>query len=468
MSIDPKILKRMQGEDAFLQSQSRGNRRVKLERGQSWTIRFLPAKLGPDGLWFARIARHWNNKLPITCPRNTAMDFGGDPDCECPVCTVCDELNADRDEAISKIGYKAMSTPQFLTYCLVFDKDGVQQPLSEVLNPYEFWHYRSTFEELKAFYMAGGRKCMDSILDFEQGNDFVVSKGGKGMRLDKQDSAPIFTLDDPKYNEHIKKIMAACKPPKVTIPTAEQMQQFADKLQESAHRGGGDVPRRGAVRGGYADDGDDDEAAFRRPARSARPAVEDDVDDAPARPAGRRAAPEADEQDEAPRARRSAPVEHEVEAPRRPARANPAHEAVDDDDDGDLGPQRTPPKAQPKPIRRSEPVDDDASNEPAEESEPPAKSPVRNFGQTSKRSAAATPAKSEATGTPQAESEEEDNLPEDDTDPVPPAPKRTAAPVDAEPEEDDDVPTPVARGKGAGTESANRLRARLTTMPADA
>jgi hypothetical protein len=74
MSINPKILKRIQGEDAFLQSQTRGSRRVKLERGHNWVVRFLPAKMGPDGLFFARIARHWLGKLHIVCPRNTAAD----------------------------------------------------------------------------------------------------------------------------------------------------------------------------------------------------------------------------------------------------------------------------------------------------------------------------------------------------------------------------------------------------------
>ena len=114
MSIDPKILKRMQGEDSFLQSQTRGSRRVKLNRGQNWIVRFLPAQMGPDGLWFARIAKHWMNKLPIVCPRNTAEDFGGDPDCECPVCTLADELNDSADEIISKFGYK--SKANHLTY----------------------------------------------------------------------------------------------------------------------------------------------------------------------------------------------------------------------------------------------------------------------------------------------------------------------------------------------------------------
>ena len=74
MSIDPRILKRLQGEDTYLQGQARGSRRIKLVKGQSLIVRFLPAKLGPDELWFARIAKHWVNKTPIVCPRNTQAD----------------------------------------------------------------------------------------------------------------------------------------------------------------------------------------------------------------------------------------------------------------------------------------------------------------------------------------------------------------------------------------------------------
>lgn len=500
MSIDPKILKRMQGEDTFLQSQTRGSRRVKLNRGQNWVVRFLPARLGPDELFFARIARHWLNKLPIICPRNTSPDYGGDPDCECPVCEVAEELNASANEAVSKVGYQAKSTPQFLTYCIVWEKDGVQQPMSEVLNPYEFWHYRSTWEELKGFYVGGGRKSQDSVLDYVTGNDFSVSKGAKGMRLDKQDTSPIFDAKDPKYNEWIKKIESALKTPKVTIPTFQQLQVFADKVQEAAHRGGApadDGPRRRPARD---DDDAADEASFRRPSR--RPAAEGEEDDIPydqptplARNA-RRAAPEEEAEEPAPRRRpaaqdddptprrraaveeqeepaprrRAAPVEDQEEpAPRRRA-AEPAEEAEEPTPRAATRrPAQAAEEAEEAPARRPAPTarraapaaeaEEPEPDGPGEEPEPeaadvaPARkatpAPGRKLEPTARRTSEA------ANSAPQAEAEEEDPLPEDDKDPVPPAPKRTARSLEQESEADE--PPPVARKGGMGAAIADRL-----------
>jgi len=470
MSIDPKILKRMQGEDAFLQSQTRGSRRVKLERGQNWIVRFLPARLGPDGLWFARIAKHWMNKLPIVCPRNTAEDFGGDPDCDCPVCAVADELNDSPDEIISKFGYKAKANAQYLTYCIVWEKDGIQQPMSEILNPYEFNHYRSTFEELKGFYLAGARKSTNSVLDYEKGNDFSVNRTGKGLRLDKQDSSPIFDSADPKYADWIAKIEAACKTPKVVIPTHEQLQVFAQKLQAAADRGGvggddDDAPRRRSVRGR----GDDDEAQFRRGGRRPAPEEEEDdlpYDDAPpARPAARasnparRPAPESEPEPEEPPRRRSAPVDEDAPPARRaPARdpedepaprRTPAREPEDErpaprrraaDPEPEQEPEETPPprRSAPAPARRAAP----AAEEPeAEPEETPA--PRRQLATTARR-------QREATGAPpQGDAEEDDPLPEDDKDPVPPT------------SGEDDAPTPVTRRGSQGAD----IKARLAKLP---
>ena len=490
MSIDPKILKRMQGEDSFLQSQTRGSRRVKLNRGQNWIVRFLPAQMGPDGLFFARIARHWLNKLPIVCPRNTATDFGGDPDCDCPVCSIADELNDSADEIISKFGYKAKSNPQFLTYCIVWEKDGIAQPMSEILNPYEFWHYRSTWEELKGFYIAGGRKCTDSVLDYAQGNDFSVNKTAKGMRLDKQDSSPIFDPKEPKYDEWLKKIEAALKTPKVTIPTHEQMQVFAAKVQEAANRGGvaedEDAPR------GRRPRHDDDEAAF-RPRRGAAPVDEEEDNlpyDPPARPAARaaaekpaaaaparRSAPEPEDDggdqepaprrrtapvDEEPAPRRRAPVAEEEPAPRRrapveaeepPPRRRTAPEPVEEAEAP--APRRAAPTAR-RAAEEPEPEPDPVGDEPEPEAVDAAPRASAKLPNTARKTLEPTARRQSeaAASAPQSEAEEEDPLPEDDRDPVPPAAKRTVA-------EDEDAPPPVAR-KGGGAAS---ITARLAKLP---
>ena len=177
-NIDPSILSAYDYESQFMQSQQKGNRRVKMERGKMWVIRFLPAKLGPQKTWFARIARHWLSMKPIVCPRYTSPDFGGDPEAYCPCCEVASVINESPDPEISKFGYQAQGNPQWLTFCVAFEKDGAEQSLREILIPYEFTHYKSTFEELMAFYKAGLRRSPESIFDYKLGNDFVVTKTG--------------------------------------------------------------------------------------------------------------------------------------------------------------------------------------------------------------------------------------------------------------------------------------------------
>lgn len=484
MSIDPKILKRMQGEDTFLQSQTRGSRRVKLNRGQNWIVRFLPAQLGPDGMFFARIARHWLNKLPIVCPRNTAADYGGIPDCDCPVCDLAEELNESADQVISKFGYSARSNPQFLTYCIVWEKDGIQQPMSEVINPYEFWHYRSTWEELKGFYIAGGRRCPDSVLDYKLGNDFSVSKTAKGMRLDKLDSSPIFDKDEPKYAEWIKKIEAALRTPKVVIPTHEQLQVFAAKVQEAANRGGAaeDEPRRGR-RQPDAESEDEDFRPRRRapvdeepqPRRRAPVEGEDDGDLGPVRPKARRPEADARPEDEYDAPRRRAPVEAEAEEPQPRRRAPAAEEEpqprrrapVEAEAEEPPAPRRRPVEAEeePQPRRRTAPVEPDEEPAPRRR----ATAPVDEDPQPRRRTASA--AEAEAEPEPRTRSRREEPEPvtgegdgepvaENDPEPVAtntrlpatqrralePTARRTAAPKEAagspqgDAEEDDPLP----------------------------
>ena len=451
MSIDPKILKAIQGEDAFSNTQQRGNRRVKLQKGQNWIVRFLPAAMGPEGLWFARIAKHWVNKLPITCPRLTAAAYGGDPEAHCPVCDLSDELNDSAEKEISKVGYDAKASVQYMTWCAVFEKDGVAQSLTEILNPYEFWHYHSTWDELKGFYVGGGRKCVNSVLDYENGNDFSVSKFAppKGMRLDKLDSSPIFDLADKRFDEYIKKLEAAMKTPKVVMPTATELNTFTLKLQAVADRAGGEVeeaPRRGA---GRRADFEDEAAQPRRRAAAA------EVDPEP-EPAPRRRAAEVEPGDDdiQPR-RRAADVEPEPEPePEQPRR----RAAVSD---ADATPRRGAPKYAdngegtdlgPQPRRRAAEVEPEVDPEPepaprrrAAEVEPePAPTGRRQLEKTARRAAEpAAPRASVAAEDP------EDDLPEERKDSAPP---------------EDGPPPPVRRAGGAGS-SATAAIDRLSKLP---
>jgi hypothetical protein len=151
-AITPDVLSQLREEDHYVKTTQRGDRRVKLEKGQTWKIRFIPAQLGPRKTWFARIARHWVNVKPVVCPVHTHPDFGGDPEAYCPACEMSNVLNDSADETVSKFGFKSRAGSQWLTYCIVLDMDGNEVDGNDLLNPYEFWHYPSTWDELKGFF----------------------------------------------------------------------------------------------------------------------------------------------------------------------------------------------------------------------------------------------------------------------------------------------------------------------------
>jgi len=430
-NVNPDILAACDYEGQYLQAQSKGSRRIKMERGKMWLIRFLPAKLGPKGTWFARIARHWLSMKPIICPRNTSPDFGGDPDADCPCCDVAQALNDSPDPEISKFGFSAHAAPQWLTFCLVFEKDGVAQPMREVLVPYEFNHYKSTFEELMAFFKAGLRRSPDSIFDYRTGNDFVVTKTGKGMKLDKQDAAPIFDPKEANFKSYIEKVEAGIKPPKIVIPTNEQLfifsqkiQDWADKMQagESPEAGAGRSHRRAAPSPEEAEEG---EAGYQ----------EHDEESAPAarpRPAAPAAAP-------AP-ARRAAPAlaDESLEPP------------PEDDSNPELAPQRTG-ATRPAPVTAREPaevVEAPAPPPPApRRPAPPAATSAAKLAPSPNRARVAA----EGVATPPEEVGEEEDLPEEAKDQAPPAPAAIDEAAGAS------EPPPVTRRGGMGAQIKDKI-----------
>lgn len=473
--IDPELLGELNYEQQFTQSISNSKRQIKMEKGKSWRVRYLPAKLGPKKTFFARIAKHWLATKPIICPRQTSPAFGGDPDAFCPVCDRANELNDSANQAESQLGYDTRSSPQWLAYCVVFEKDGLEQPMSEVLVPYEHWMYKSTWEELKAFYMAGGQKSPLSVLDYKLGNDFILSRTSKGFKLDKQDSMPIFELTDPKYPEWIKKIEEHLKNPRVQLPTNEELDAFALKLEEQVNklRGVSSGARRGRPSAGLEEDdmGQQqqqeehvDEPESPRRAAPARPAAAA----APARaaaPATRRPAPQPDPEAETEQPAEEAPADDDqipgAEVPAKPAAparpaarpaaataatarpaARPAAAAT-----ATRRPAAPPPEPEPEPEPEAEAQPDpEAESQPEPEQEPepePAPAPKAS-GRATARPAA--PAARRPAPQPEPEAED-DNLPPDETaDQAPPAP------MEGE-EEPAAAPPPVSR-KGAALGSA--------------
>ena len=424
-TVDPKVLAAMKEEVSFLQSQQRGARRIKLEKGHQMIVRFLPAKLGPRNLWYARIAKHWLNKVPITCPRLTAEDFGGDRSIQCPVCLISDELNDDRDKDTSAFGWRLAANPQYLTYCILWEKDDVKMPMNEVIIPYEFQLAKATWEELRGFYQGGSNKSPDSVLDYHKGNDFSVIRTNKGTRLDKlTPSSAIFDEDDKNFDVFIKKIDAAMKNPKVQIPTAAQLEAFADKVQEEAIK---------LHRHRYADE-EDDRPRRRRAVpeedtgRSRRSEPDDDE------PAPRRRQAAEDEDEPAPRRRQAAEDEDEP-APRRSSRN-------EDNDDGDLGPARRSKDEEPVPRRRTAREDDDV--------DPDAASPRGREEDPDEK-----PGRREKDKDPDAETGEQER--EEDPDAGADEPREEDP--DEKPSHDEEADEPSAQAQGKLSPTENRAKA---------
>jgi len=448
--IDPEMLGELNYEQQFTQSISNNKRQVKMDKGKAWRVRYLPAKLGPKKTFFARIAKHWLATKPIICPRQTAPAFGGDPDAFCPVCDKANELNESANQAESQLGYDSRSSPQWLAYCIVFEKDGLEQPQSEVLIPYEHWMYKSTWEELKAFYMAGGQKSPLSVLDYKLGNDFVLSRIAKGFKLDKQDSQTILEVADPKYPEWIKKIEEHLKSPRVQLPTDEELNAFALKLEEQVNklRGVSSGARRGRPSAGLEEDDlnqqhqqedhvDDPEPPRRAaPARAAapaatrRPAPQPEPEPEP-EPAAEEAPAEDDQIPGAevpakPAPRTVAPAARPVAAPAaavaRPAAAAAATARPAVRPAATVAPAARRPAPQPEPEPEPAQADPEAEAQGEPEPEPePEPAPRAQAGRATARPAAAAAVRRPA---PQPEPEaEDDNLPPDETgDQAPPAP----------------------------------------------
>jgi hypothetical protein len=275
--MSPNLLSYLEEERQFQEQHQKNKvRRVKIEKvNQAWLVRFLPVGLGERNLWFVRLGQHWMNRQPIFCPKCLSQDFGGDPNAECPVCEMAELLNAEDNEAVSNYGFRLKANLTYLTYCLVYQIDpgrGETQtlPESEVLKPWEFQHYKSSFDELMDYFRRGTTANRPfSVLDLEKGNDFWATRTTKGTRLDRQDPAPIFDLADPNYEQKIDQIWSAITQPRIKIPTLKELETFARKAEAAAggddegdRRGG-----RGRGRGRDNDESDESDEPVDRPSR---------------------------------------------------------------------------------------------------------------------------------------------------------------------------------------------------------
>jgi hypothetical protein len=260
-NTDPNVLAMLEEETGYVNSQKRASyaSRVKIPKGHEWRVRFLPVEQGPRKTFWARYAFHWINSRPTLCVRHTARDFGGaGPDAACALCNMSDKLNNDRDDFVSKIGYKASAVTQWLMYCLVNERDDGQSAVKlkepELWVPWEFWLTRPSFEDLSSSFKKGLEYSAHSFMDLFEGNDFWVSSKKNGLRFSANRPSAVVTNE--RYEEVTTKIWGNLKIQTFKIPATRDLELAARKLEEYAMTGTSDGGRAGDDRGGRSDRGD--------------------------------------------------------------------------------------------------------------------------------------------------------------------------------------------------------------------
>lgn len=438
--IDPSTLDALDGLDEerqYMASQGgKKGRRVKIPKGHSWLARWLPVELGKAKTWYARYGFHWINKFPVLCPVHTSRHFGGDPDCECKLCQVSEELNADRRKFVSTVGYRARAVPQWLTYCLIFEKQDERN--SDIIKgrdrwaPWEFWLYKNPFDDLAMMYDKGKRRDKErqSILDLETGSDIWVKSKQRGLSFDREDPSPIANMDDPaKFDKIINDIWGQIHLPTFQVPDEDELEEYAEKLRDAAFRPQrDDGDRRGSSRYSEDDDDGDDRRSSHR----------DDDDDR--RPSSGSRSSRKEDDDEAPRRR----VDEDDGDDRKPTRRTPSAE----DDDGDRRPTRRAadeddrkpaPRVAP-PTRRAPPAEAPAAEKEEDKddidyspSKAPAAAPTRAVSPPPARKTSPPPAAKTAAPPASRPLDEDDSVPPEDKDPAPAAADAPDLPDEAPP-----------------------------------
>lgn len=429
--VRPTALMRQLDEDeAVVSSISKTARRVKIEKNHTWNMRLLPVQMGPDKMPYVRLAQHWWNKSPIVCPTFTPKGFGGNPDVPCPICELSDRLNESSSQEIRDLGYGARCVLRFRFWCVVFDMEDArgridELPLNEVLNPYEFDMYKTTWEDFKKYQKWATTRRKDpsewGLLDLESGCNLLATHGNKGVRLERSDPSPIFNVEDKNFDSYIQKIWERLRKPTVIIPGEKQLLETAIKIEEYAVNGGRKGvrddddrgSRRGGSRSGFRDRGGEEDRGGDRD----RGTDDDDRGSRRGRFSG-----EDNDADTAPRSRRSAPPEDAPVEDATPVRSRRAANPEPEEQQESAVPQRRAAQTPPPPTRRAAPPADEAQQEEAQQEQ---EAPVPQ-----RRSASApAPARRQPEANDQISDEDlnKDSSPDAPEAPTPPAKRVSAA-----------------------------------------
>lgn len=481
--------------------------RVKIPKGHTWLLRFLPAQMGAKKYWHARIARHWINGKPVTCIRNTSPHFGGDPEARCLICDLVAKNVNNRDRDLADIARKADQVPQWLTYCLVFQKDDGRR-IEAIKGDakwkvWEFWHYQSSFDTLRTLFQRFKTEQRPlSIMDWKEGNDIYVSAKKRGLALDRDDRQPIVTGEPEKVEAIIAKITAQLRDPDFEFPKRNKIQEMANKFDEMLSDGGGGGGRRdrfdedegddeGGSRGsrGRGRDDDDGDRGGSRSRRDdddgdrggrSRPKDDDDGDrggggersrsarDEDEGGGSRRSAKDDDDLDYSPSPRASERSRDEKprdekprdEKPKDNRRSDPRDEERRRDPPVDRDPPRDPDGRDDERGDRRPRDDDrggrsrDDGDRPREESRGPAPTSRRLEALPSASRVTPPPASTPAAAAQSSIDEEEETVPEEKRDPAPPS----SAHLPPGDDDGEEAPPAVTAPAGSGSKLTDRIK----------
>jgi len=391
MSTNPDFLAELDAEADYARKGSFPDR-LKIEKGCGAIVRFLPVQMGKAKTWFGRVGRHWFNKKHIGCPKCTSPNMGGDLEAHCPVCALAEQLVADPDPAISKLGNNLAVWPKYLTYVLEFERINKRNesfPLGkERFEAKTNWMSKGGFVELDRLVKKSMATSPDTgLVDPVFGNDVEIRVDMRNTwRLDLLPSALL--RDDMSDEDLIRWTTDLCssiKKEDIRCGSFEELEKYAKHVERQLDAGFDDEASPG---GGRFESDEGEPLPSRRresvaPTRTATPRAASPAPRAPA-PAPR----------SAPRA--VSQVEQELDAiPDDQAVAETAETEA-------LPPPRTPTPARvaPRPAPRPAPA------------AAPAPAPVRR--------AHTAPPGIGRRAAPPPESSPEDELPPETTDAAPP------------------------------------------------
>lgn len=474
-SIEPDVLAGYDDEHDYIRNRGFNTRRVKIEKFHTWTVRIVPAQLGPNKRWYARIGRHWINGRPYTCKQETSPDFGGDPNYSCPMCKMAHKYSSSSDAEVVTRARRSEVVPQWLVYALVFEQDNGRE-IKKITAPerwksWEFWLYQSQFDLLFQMVKKGRKEDrMLSILDWRKGNNLFVTAAKKGLTFDKDDQSPLSKHDD-RIDEISERILEEIKLPDFQILNKSKTEEALEKLEyylvgKRSRRGDDEEEDFGSSRRRSSEDEEEEDN------RPSRRTVDEDEDERPRsrsrdedEDSSERHSRKSCDEDDRPKKRR---VDEDEDRPSRGRDEDdedqPKKRRVDDDDEEDDRPRKR---------RVDEDEDDGEDDKPRSRKEeeeeeddipyddPPSKSRDDDKeGEDEPRDKFSLPPAAAREKLPPSSShskdDDDDDVPEEDNDPAPPA----KAAID-----DDEDPPPAVKASGNSSDKlSERIRSNISRM----